>query len=509
MFHPYLIALLTLLLLSLTARAQCPGGASFTGPEIPGVNSNQITAMLDWDPDGAGPLPSRLLVSGDFTLAGSVAAGGMATWDGSEWAAFPVPLASVNALTTFDGDLIAAPANANPAPVVRWDAAAGAWQPMGSTLLAPVNALAVFNSQLYAGGTGLRPGIGGLRPVARWNGTAWQGVTTLSYGTIHALHVYNNLLYLGGGESTGSLIVAAFNGSSTTTYPINCGCAVRSFATHNGLLYMGTTGFNPVKVFDGTTWQSANFGVFTYTTTPAVYSMRSFDGDLYVGGDFVTSYAGSEVNNLARLRNGTWQQIHPHGSCFSKVLSLVPFQHVLVIGTSTSDDLSSPSGIAAYGAGGLSALSSALDGFVAAAVNFDNGTVYAGSFMRAGAAILNGAGRYAAGDWTPIGDGPGIASQHAVVHNGDLYVAGLGLDLPGLPVRRWDGAAWSTLGTGTQRFASIQGLESLNGDLFVAGISARQTASMPAASPAGTGPLGTPLAPSKARCTPQRSTKTA
>src|SRR5262245_42315384 len=117
------------------ARAQCPGEVSDPLLTLPGVDGTRITAMVEWDPDGAGPLGSVLVVSGDFGHAGSVAAAGMAVWDGDAWSAFPAPIANAPALTVFNGQLVAAvPFVATGEPfagaVKVWDGAG--WQSMGA-----------------------------------------------------------------------------------------------------------------------------------------------------------------------------------------------------------------------------------------------------------------------------------------------------------------------------------------------------------------------------------------
>ncbi len=59
-----------------------PAGVSTAGGAFSSVN-----ALLEYDPDGAGPRPGLLVVGGDFDTAGGVPALGIAAWNGSGWSA--------------------------------------------------------------------------------------------------------------------------------------------------------------------------------------------------------------------------------------------------------------------------------------------------------------------------------------------------------------------------------------------------------------------------------------
>ncbi|HTE04577.1 MAG TPA: hypothetical protein VK824_00160 [Planctomycetota bacterium] len=84
----------------------------------------------------------------------------------------------VFALTTFDGDVIAAgdflsAGGATVNRIAHWDGQA--WHPLGSGLNGNVRALAVLDGELYAGGFFTQAGGQSARGIARWNGSSWQG----------------------------------------------------------------------------------------------------------------------------------------------------------------------------------------------------------------------------------------------------------------------------------------------------------------------------------------------
>src|SRR5213078_4459254 len=82
-------------LLAHSALGQCPQPQWQSMGDLPGVNG-PIQAGVEWDPDGPGPLPSVLVVGGEFSVAGSERVGSLAVWDGSRWSAMPGSAHPVN-----------------------------------------------------------------------------------------------------------------------------------------------------------------------------------------------------------------------------------------------------------------------------------------------------------------------------------------------------------------------------------------------------------------------------
>ena len=223
-----LMALCTLLATS-RALAQCAqweAGPLDNGVAADGANGN-VYAAISWDPDDLGPLASRLVVGGDFTNIGGVAATNIAQRD----------------------------------PVT------GQWQPIGSGISPHVNALALFNGQLVAGCGGDND-VGTFDPtVQRWDGSAWQAMAATNTGSVDVMAVFNGSLYIGGnfmtnfvpGTSNPAYFLARWNaganlwdavdgagfGSQTNT-------AVRALEIYNGDLYAGGWAFNVGRLARGT-----------------------------------------------------------------------------------------------------------------------------------------------------------------------------------------------------------------------------------------------------------------
>ncbi len=172
------------------AVAQCPGLWD-TSHAVAGVNGD-VLASVRWDPDADGPLPSLLIVAGDFNAAGTSTVANIAAWDpdsgqwspvGEELSAGPVRALAV----TSNGELIAAADLAqNPsgaARVVKWDGMA--WIPLGVPFDAPVRSLlALSDGGIIAAGDFGSTHQAAAACIASWDGSAWhtlgQGVQSLS-----------------------------------------------------------------------------------------------------------------------------------------------------------------------------------------------------------------------------------------------------------------------------------------------------------------------------------------
>ncbi|MGY6555104.1 MAG: hypothetical protein ACXIUM_11365 [Wenzhouxiangella sp.] len=130
----------------------------------------------------------QLVAGGQFDFAGSVRAGRIARWNGTDWETFSGPAgdgadARIDAITRWRGDLIAGGIflNAGGVPanrVARWDGEN--WSaligPEGNGTAGMVLSLANFGNDLIAGG--LFGSAGGVTTnrVARWDGEGWSGL---------------------------------------------------------------------------------------------------------------------------------------------------------------------------------------------------------------------------------------------------------------------------------------------------------------------------------------------
>ena len=246
-----------------------------------GLNAAAYSATLYQD---------LLVVAGEFTQAGSVAAKRVAGWNGSNWQAFGggIDNGIVWALCEFEGDLIAGGsfttvASGVPAArIARWDGTS--WSQMGAGATSSVGALFDHSGVLYAGNDKFRI----------WNGTAWTILPPPPSSWIGDFVDYHGDLWLAGSGGAGGFMcrwnganyvdMKSFNNSAYTLH------------VHDDLLYVGGDwNFEPapgagwgVSAWDGSNWATPR------TDYPlGTEGMASLNGRLVIGGGAFTSFDGA------------------------------------------------------------------------------------------------------------------------------------------------------------------------------------------------------------------------
>jgi trimeric autotransporter adhesin len=242
-----------------------------------------------------------LVAGGTFATAGEVVASRIARWDGSDWSPLgsglgpptgSVSFSYVNALAVLpNGDLVvggeftsAGGVAAN--HIARWNGSA--WSPMGSGLNgfdSNVSALAVLpNGDLVVGGWFTAAGGVAANSIARWTGNAWSALGNgfldpnylFGIGAVGALAVLPNGDLIASGEFTTAGSVAASN----------------------------------IARWNGSAWSALGSGISStpyhrsYVGALAVLP----NGDLIAGGGFTT--AGSvAASNIARWNGSAWSAL--------------------------------------------------------------------------------------------------------------------------------------------------------------------------------------------------------
>ncbi len=200
----------------------------------------------------------QVVATGAFRRAGNRPASRIATWDGSLWTPFGAGLDDTGrALQVYHDDLViagdfASAGGVDAQRIVLWNGFG--YEPLGSGVDGEVRDFTIYEGDLIAAGSLTRAGDAAVANCARWNGTDWTAVGDSFDGPVHTVTVHDGRLVAGGEFSV----------------------ADGKPASH-------------LAVWDGSTWNPFGGGVepLTPEDPSAVYALESWNGSLYVGGDFI------------------------------------------------------------------------------------------------------------------------------------------------------------------------------------------------------------------------------
>ncbi len=462
--------LVVLLSFAASARGQCTLQGE-PGEDFPGV-VGAVAAATWWDPDGAGPVPRRLVITGSFVVAFGLVANHVAAYDPATglWASLGdgLPARGTALAVLGNGELVASAGG-----VWRFDGTA--WHLLGAApaVSGGVNALLPLpGGDLLAGGS--FTDIGGVpaRAIARWNGTSWSefggGITGFS-PTVNALARLNNGDIVAGGHFetyiTPSFAIRRFDGALWQTMGggLNGGVSDMIMMPNGDLVVggsfsmAGTVPAPGIVSWDGQGW----VGIGGMGTQPLAFTLLQ-NGNLYAAG---------------KIRSGIWDgngwTSVPDVRWWIYAVAELPNGDLFAGGntSSQSEDF--------YGVGRFDgtqwtpfARGTGLDRRTTAAVATpDGGWIVGGDFESIRGQPLSHIARLVGGSWSPLGAGLGGAPNAMLRHSdGSLIVAGAFLTAGNAPanrIARWDGAQWLPLGAGLD--GTVHALLELPGGDVLAG----------------------------------------
>jgi hypothetical protein len=445
------------LFLGAHAVGQCALQPAPTGSGTPSVDG-PVHASTTWDPDGPGPAPARLVVAGNFTLAGTQPAPGLAAFDPTTnaWSSLGALPSYVAGLATLPngslfafGQFVTSPTTAD--WVKQWSGSA--WvgvAPAVSSYGVSAVAMSPLGEPWLC--TMLSPAAAG---VCRFTGGIWQLVGTPAH--------------LGASEIR--TIAFAPNGDVWVG---------GVFTTMNGVLA------DSLARWDGTAWSAVGQGVSGRVLAIAFAA----NGDAVVGGQFLAA-GGTPANNVARWNGTSWSPLgggtsHPYPPAGKvRSLAIAPNGDVIAGGEFTSAGGAPASLVARWNGASWSAMGTGIDLVPltgdpsVASVQHLGGEVFAcGNFARAGGRDATGLARWNGTTWAPAvasGIGRGAVTVHRAP-NGDVFLGGAFRDIDGVPcngIARRVGSTWQPLGSGLASNTLHAGVATMasdrNGDLVVGG----------------------------------------
>lgn len=410
--------------LATTAAAQCPHSL-VPGSFAPGANG-RVVASVPWDPDGPGPLPERMVVTGSFSAVGPFTTACVAEVDPAIGVWSPVgasagaPRYGVALAAMPNGDLAVAGAFSSTTldGIARWNGSSWTPLPAGFPYL-PRALLALPNGDLLAGGYGT---------VARWNGTAWTQLGPATgglNGTVHSLAVASN----------GDVLAA-------------------------GILTVGGTPGRGLARWDGTSWSLVGGAATGANVVSSVLPMPN--GEILAGGWMALSGGPASV---ARWDGANWLPVGNSPPAQVSILVELPGGHLFAGGYGTAA-IWDGFGWTDLGVGPAAAL-------LTARAMASGEVLVGGQFGVAGGTAAANVARWTGTHWSAEiwGLGPDAAvNALAVDASGGLLAGGAFSTIGGIAapqLARHDGAAWTALPSPGASILALQPLP--NGELVAGG----------------------------------------
>lgn len=440
-------------------------------------------------PDLYGEAQALLVDGPDVYVAGSLLQPGTTNgervlrWDGSMWQPIGGTFdGRILTLAFYQGELYAGgefvmAEDQFVSRIARWDGTH--WQPVGGGTSGgggvAVNALTVYGGRLIAGG--YFTGLGGspIHGIGAWNGTVWDSLPeTPKDAWVTDLQVEGSLLHVAGvlqvpNQWASGLVT--FDGQTwrpPTPYPSWSiqdvaleGGAMMAVGDASQLSYGTPPGSSsPVRdviVRDPTWkplfgWKPTMRGLFGPSWTE-VMTLHSHRGALYAGGYFEYATSGPSITytgSLVRWTGSDWVSV---GNLRGWVRRIASWGDRLVAGGGGgfSSDNGTYTSVVAWDGTGWGDLGGPLEGGVNGMTEWQGALVAAGEVRLPGQTGWSGVAVHRTSGWQILGELPITDDQTTVTDvatfQGQLYVAGSGLDLPGGPygVLQWDGTRWAAV----------------------------------------------------------------
>ncbi len=321
-----------------------------------------------------------------------------------------------------------------------------------------VHALAVFDDgsgggpALYAGGNFTTAGGVAANYIAKWDGISWSPLGTGMDDIVLSLSVFDD------GSGDGPALYAGGN-----------------FTTAGGVAA------NHIARWDGASWSTLGAGMGRPSTDPPVVVLAVLDDGsgggpaLYAGGTFDTA-GGVPANRVAKWDGASWSALG--AGMNARVSSLTVFDDgsgggpaLYAGGRFTNAGVVPANRVAKWDGASWSALGVGIGmrggnpgPEVIALTVFDDGSgsgpaLYAGGrFTNAGDVQANRIAKWDGASWSTLGTGmvggvvnaltvfdDGSGNGPALFAGGDFFGAG---GVPTSRIAKWDGSLWSPLGTG-------------------------------------------------------------
>jgi chitodextrinase len=301
-----------------------------------------------------------------------------------------------------------------------------AWSPLGSGMDSHVNALAVYDGRLIAGGDFTTAGGVAVNNIAAWDGSSWSPLGLGTDGTVWALTVYDGRLiaggsfYTAGGDSV--YYIAAWDGSSWSSLGSGMESDVLGLAVYDGRLIAGKGGpTNTVMAWDGSSWSP--LCEVTTGMNNWIGALTTYNNKLIAGGAF-DSIDGVYARHIAEWSGVSWFPLGTGMDQFGFIYALTVYNGKLIAGGrfTVAGDVTAHR-IAAFDRT-WSPLGSGMNSVVGALTVFENMLIAGGDFSLAGGITASRIAAWNGGSWSPLGSGVNGSVRSLCVYDGRLIASG-------------------------------------------------------------------------------------
>jgi hypothetical protein len=470
-----ILSLLASLALPLAASAQpCeltyqaeqePPGLFISGYSMPAAKLQTI-----WDPDGSGPLPPVLVMTGPpLNRVLSSLPRTLKSWDGIRWMEMPSPSDNVNAAVVYDGDLLIAGASPQ---MPGWTNGLYRYDGEDWHFIEPPAASSLDFTMLVKGSelfiVQAHPTQSLVSRAAwLWDGQTWTVLQQVPGSTTAAV-IHDGELIV----STNSRNLFRWTGETWAMLPVLAdGMWVSALASIGGILYAGTDA-GTVYRLDGSNW--VRVGLRIPMGYQPIFGITEYRGDLFVS----TNYAG--YSQILRLAGNDWV-ISAAADLLNStpqpmLRSFMEYQGELYIaGAFASLNMGTGGMVARYDGERWKSLGMGADEEIRFLTTFQGNPIAGGRMLTMGGKQVRGIGVRVPGmGWTELGGGLSSGAQRpsanaAVEHQGRLYVGGSfwkAGDIVSPHIAAWDGAQWHAVGG---IIGVVNALDIYGGDIVATG----------------------------------------
>jgi hypothetical protein len=292
----------------------------------------------------------------------------------------------VEALAVYDGQLIAggwfSTAGGTAAQhIAAWNGSE--WSPLGEGLDDDVKDMIIYDGRLIIGGEQFGTPA---NFIVSWDGSEYSALGSEINNEVHALIIFNDQLIAGGYFG-----VKSWNGSSWSDIGSYGGYVFDLEIYENQLIAGGALG---VKYWDGLNWSTLGEGLNNNVTDLVIYNNQ-----LIAGGDF-TATGGEPVNYIASWNGTTWNSM---GSGMNALVQVLHVHHNILIagGQFTTAGEINANRIAAWDGTSWFNLGSGLNNWVYALTTYNNALIVGGRFQEAGGEPVSHIGSWESAYYTP------------------------------------------------------------------------------------------------------------